>query len=161
MPFVYGHALLYLPDLDNIKALVPLAGFTYEFVERDDISALCQHEAFEHSIGNCGGHPRPDVLVLLARHGEEIAGMAGCCEDCATMWQIGMDVLPAHRGRGLAAYLVNALALEILRRGKVPYYCTSPANIPSQRTAHRAGFYPAWVASYKGLFEGYELQPTS
>jgi GNAT superfamily N-acetyltransferase len=161
MPFVYGHALLYLPDVDNIKLLDAPAEYTYEWVEREDIAALHQQKSFEHSIGNDDNHPRPDVLALIAKHNEQIIGMAGACEDCATMWQIGMDVLPAYRNRGLAAYLVNVLMLEILRRGKVPYYCTSPANIPSQRVAHRAGFYPAWMASYKGQFEGYDMLPTS
>ncbi|MCL2195329.1 MAG: GNAT family N-acetyltransferase [Oscillospiraceae bacterium] len=154
MPFVYGHALLYLPDLDKLKLLDPPTGYTYEFVERDKIPTLCQQELFEHSIGNFGDHPRPDVLVLVAKQDGQIVGMAGCCEDCATMWQIGMDVLPDFRSRGLAAYLVNALMLEILRRNKVPYYCTSPANIPSQRVAHRAGFAPAWVCAYRGQFSG-------
>ncbi|MCL2300471.1 MAG: GNAT family N-acetyltransferase [Firmicutes bacterium] len=86
--------------------------------------------------------------------------MAGASIDCARMWQVGIDMLPDCRNHGLAAYLVNRLTLEILRRGFVPYYGTSIANIPSQRTAHRAGYYPAWVCSYKGSFEGYELLPT-
>jgi len=157
MPFIHGNALLYLPDLESAKALAAPAGFTYEWVEHDEISAL-PFENFRNAIGP--NLLRPDVLVLLAKHGEEIVGMAGASEDCAHMWQIGMDVLPAHRNQGLAAYLVNALMLEILRRNKVPYYCTSPANIPSQRVAHRAGLAPAWACSYQAQLEGHDLLPT-
>ncbi|MCL2447172.1 MAG: GNAT family N-acetyltransferase [Oscillospiraceae bacterium] len=147
--FVQGQLLFYLPDLDGCTALSAPAEFTYEWLEQDEIAAL-PLENFRNAIGQ--NELRPDVLVLLAKHGEEIIGMAGASEDCATMWQIGMDVLPAYRNRGLAAYLVHALMLEILRREKVPYYCTSSMNIPSQRTAHRAGFASAWVCAYRGNF---------
>ena len=87
--------------------------------------------------------------------------MAGASNDCAMMWQIGMDVLPEYRSCGLAAYLVNWLTLEILNRGYVPYYGTASSNIASQRVAHRVGYYPAWVCVYKGKFDGLELSPTS
>ena len=161
MPFIYGHALYYLPDLDNLKPITAPEGFSYELAEQADIPELYRLEGFEHSIGNDINHPRPDILAVTAKKNGDIAGMAGSCADCARMWQVGMDVLPEYRGRGLAAYLVNRLTLEILSRGYVPYYGTSQSNIASQRTAHRAGYYPAWVCSYKGNFEGYELLPTN
>jgi len=160
MPFISALSLYYLPELDTIKPLAPPDGFSYELIEREGIPALCQLKGFEHAVGNSGDHPRPDELALVAKADGKIAGMAGACIDCAHMRQVGMDVLPAYRNRGLAAYLVNQITLEILRRGHIPYYGTSPANIPSQRTAHRAGYYPAWACSYKGRFEGYEMQPT-
>ena len=61
------------------------------------------------------------------------------------MWQIGIDVLPQYRGRGVAAALVSRLAQETFARGKVPFYCAAWSNIPSKRTALRCGFFPAWV----------------
>ena len=161
MPFIYGHALYYLPDLDHVAPLSPPGGFAYELVERESIPALYIHEGFRFAIQYRDDHPRPDVLVALAKKGGRIVGMAGASDDCARMWQIGINVLPEYRGHGLAAYLVNRLTREILGRGYVPYYGTAHSNIASQRVAHRAGYYPAWVSSYKGSFEGYELLPTS
>jgi hypothetical protein len=76
------------------------------------------------------------------------------------MWQMGIDTLPEYRGKGLAAYLVNKLMLNILELGKIPYYNTGPNNIPSQKTAHRAGLVPAWVCAYKGIFNGKLTQST-
>jgi predicted GNAT family acetyltransferase len=78
--------------------------------------------------------------------------MAGASADCAELWQIGIDVLPEYRGKGIAAALVSKLAIEILKRGKVPYYGTSPCNIASQSVAHRAGFKPAWACAFGGKF---------
>jgi GNAT superfamily N-acetyltransferase len=159
MPFVYGHGLYYLPDLDEIKPVDPPVGYIFELVEQDDIPVLYQHDGFRNAIQYDVNHPRSDILVMLAKKDSQIVGMAGASDDCAMMWQIGMDVLPEYRNCGLAAYLVNSLTLEILNRGYVPYYGTSSVNIASQRVAHRAGYYPAWVCAYKGRFDGLDLSP--
>lgn len=37
------------------------------------------------------------------------------------------------------------LTLEILNRGKVPFYCAAWSNIKSVRNAIKSGFRPAWV----------------
>jgi len=160
MPFVYGHGLYYLPDLAVIKPVDPPVGFLYEMIEQDDIPALYQYEGFRNAIQYDDNHPRPDILVMHAKKSNQIVGMAGASNDCSMMWQVGMDVLPECRNVGLAAYLANSLTLEILNRGYVPYYGTSSVNIASQRVAHRAGYYPAWVCAYKGRFDGSELAPT-
>ena len=70
---------------------------------------------------------------------------AACSADCGGMWQIGVDVLPEYRRRGVAAALTSRLALEVLARGKVPFYCSAWSNLPSVRNAVRSGFVPAWV----------------
>ena len=72
-------------------------------------------------------------------------GFAACSADCETMWQIGVDVLPDCRRQGVASALTSRLALEILERGKVPFYCAAWSNIRSVRNAVRSGFRPAWV----------------
>ena len=41
--------------------------------------------------------------------------------------------------------MTSRLALEILRRGKVPFYCSAWSNIRSVRNAVKSGFIPAWV----------------
>ena len=161
MPFVQGLGLFYLPDLSCIQPLTPPEGLDYEVVEPPDIHELYKFEGFRNAIQYDVDHPRPDILVLLAKKDGNIVGMAGASNDCARMWQIGLDVLPEHRNHGLAAYLVNWLTLEILNRGYVPYYGTASSNIASQRVAHRAGYSPAWLCAYKGKFDGLDLLPTS
>jgi GNAT superfamily N-acetyltransferase len=161
MPFVYGHGLYYLPDLSKIKPLASPAGFVFEMVMQKDIPALYVFKGFHNALSYDVHHQRPDVLVALAKKDGHIVGMAGASNDCARMWQVGMDVLPECRNQGLAAYLVNWLTLEILGRGIVPYYGTASSNIASQRVAHRAGYSPAWVCAYRGQFDGMEVSPTS
>ena len=74
-----------------------------------------------------------------------LVGLAACSADCDSMWQIGVDVLPEYRRHGLASALTSRLAVEILERKKVPFYCCAWSNIGSARTAIRSGFRPAWV----------------
>ena len=44
-----------------------------------------------------------------------------------------------------ASVLTGTLAKEILKRGKVPFYCSAWSNIRSVRNAIKSGFIPAWV----------------
>ncbi|MBS6164320.1 MAG: GNAT family N-acetyltransferase, partial [Clostridiales bacterium] len=66
-----------------------------------------------------------DVLAAAALDRGRLVGLAGCSADCGAMWQIGIDVLPEYRRQGIASALTSRLALEILRRGKVPFYCAA------------------------------------
>ena len=59
--------------------------------------------------------------------------------------QIGIDVLPEYRRQGIASAITSLLAVEILERGKVPFYCCAWSNIKSARNAIKSGFKPAWA----------------
>ena len=85
------------------------------------------------------------MIGVGAYDGETLVGLAGASADCDSMWQIGIDVLPEYRRRGIASALTSRLALEILQWGKVPFYCAAWSNIASVRNAIRSGFRPAWV----------------
>ena len=58
---------------------------------------------------------------------------------------LGLDVLPEYRRKGIACALTSRLALEILKEGKVPFYCCAWSNIKSAGNAIKSGFRPAWV----------------
>lgn len=62
-----------------------------------------------------------------------------------TIWQIGIDVLPEYRGKGVGTNLVGLLKNEILKRGKIPFYGIVESHIHSQNIAVNAGFSPAWA----------------
>lgn len=83
--------------------------------------------------------------MVGAYDGEKLVGLAGCSADCDRMWQIGVDVLPQYRRQGIAGAITSRLALEILERGKVPFYCAAWCNLKSVRNAIKCGFRPAWV----------------
>ena len=103
---------------------------------------------------------RPDVLVLAAYRVDEdtpdapAAGespaladpiaMVGLSDDSPIMRQIGIDVLPAWRGAGIASVLVRDAARLTLAEGYLPFYGTSPSHMLSQRVAMNAGLVPTW-----------------
>lgn len=130
----------YLPDAERLSVL-PCA-FETRVLEQKDFRDLYRSE---WSNALCEDRKERDVLGIGAYDGGSLIGLAGASADCETMWQIGIDVLPAYRRKGIAASLTGRLAAEILKRGKVPFYCSAWSNIPSVRNAVKSGFIPAWV----------------
>ena len=88
---------------------------------------------------------RPDRMIVMALDGDTIMGMAGCSEDAPHWQQIGIDVLPEYRSRGIGSCLVTLLKNRIIEMGDIPFYGTAAANIQSQNIAIKSGFKPAWV----------------
>lgn len=84
----------------------------------------------------------PDMLAVCAMEDDTILGMASVTGDCEHLWQIGVNVTPEGRGKGIGAYVTAALKEEVLRRGIVPTYATVESHIKSQQVAFRAGFMP-------------------
>ena len=93
----------------------------------------------------CEERKELDVLGIGAYDGENLIGLAACSAVCDTMWQIGVDVLPEYREGGIAPALTSNLAVEILARGRVPFYCCAWSNLKSVKNALRSGFVPRWV----------------
>lgn len=130
----------YLPDVEKLRVLP--CDYEMRGLEQPDFRDLYKPE---WSNALCEDRKELDVLGIGAYDGEKLIGLAGCSADCESMWQIGVDVLPEYRRRGVAAALTSGLALEILKRGKVPFYCSAWSNIRSVRNAVKSGFIPAWV----------------
>ena len=99
----------------------------------------------EWSNAICKERKELDVLGMGAYENEKLVGLAACSADCDDMWQIGIDVLPEYRRNGIASAITTRLAAEIMKKGKVPFYCTAWSNIRSVRNAYKCGFIPAWV----------------
>ena len=130
----------FLPDITALKPL-PCAY---------DLRILHPEDFFELYTDNwsnalCAERKELDVLAVGAYDNDTLVGLAGCSADCETMYQIGVDVLPAYRRQGIAAALTSRLALEILALGAVPFYCAAWSNLKSVRNALKCGFRPAWV----------------
>jgi len=129
----------YLPDADHFQVLP--CGCETRVLGPADFEELYRPE---WSNALCEDRKELDVLGVGAYEGGKLVGMAGASADCDTMWQIGIDVLPEYRRRGVGAALTGKLAKEILEREKVPFYCSAWSNIRSVRNAVKSGFIPAW-----------------
>ena len=130
----------FLPDVTKLKVLD--CGFELRVLQKEDFADLYA-EQWEHCL--TFDDRERDVLAVGAYDNGKLIGLAGCSADCETMYQIGVDVLPAYRRKGVATAVTSKLALEILKLGKVPFYCAAWSNIKSVRNAIKCGFRPAWV----------------
>lgn len=137
-----------LPDVDLLlgnslaECLQQNCPYEIRMMEADDFQDL-----YTEQWGNalCEKRRKLDMMGAGAYVDGQLIGLAGASADCASMWQIGIDVLPEYRRKGIAAVLTSRLAVEILKRDIVPFYCCAWSNIPSIRNAIASGFRPAWV----------------
>lgn len=118
-----------------------------ELLDAEQIESFRGDKRYSNALGF--SERRPDVLVLAAyaADGEPADGpvaMVGLSDDSPIMRQIGIDVLPAWRGAGIASSLVRDAARLTLAEGYLPFYGTSPSHILSQRVAMNAGLVPTW-----------------
>lgn len=130
----------FLPDITKLKELD--CGYELRVLQKADFADLYL-QPWSNSLTF---HDRDrDVLAVGAYDNGKLIGLAGCSADCETMYQIGVDVLPEYRRKGVASAVTSKLAIEILKLGKVPFYCAAWSNIKSVRNAIKSGFRPAWV----------------
>lgn len=130
----------FLPDVEQLKELP--CDYELRVLHQPDFADLYTEE---WSNALCEKRRELDVLGVGVYDNGKLIGLAGCSADCETMYQIGVDVLPAYRRQGIASALTSRLALEILALDKVPFYCAAWSNIKSVRNAVKCGFRPAWV----------------
>ena len=134
----------FLPDVNVLRqrSVEDACPYKLKILTQEDFADLYLPE---WSNALCKDRRHLDVLGVGAYDNGRLIGLAGCSADCDTMWQIGIDVLPAYRRQGIASALTSRLAIEILNRGKVPFYCAAWCNVKSVRNAIKSGFRPAWV----------------
>ena len=130
----------FLPDMDILTKLPCL--YETRVLTQTEFTDL-YNEKWSNALSE--KRKELDVLGVGAYDGEELVGLAACSADCDTMWQIGVDVLPEYRRKGVASALTSRLALEILKKDKVPFYCCEWSNMKSARNAIKSGFRPDWV----------------
>ena len=130
----------YLPDLQKLTKLP--CPYETRLLEKADFEELYVPE---WSNALCRDRKHLDILGVGAYDGAKLIGLAGCSADAEEMWQIGVDVLPEYRKKGIASAITSRLAMEIVERDKVPFYCSAWSNIRAVRNAIKSGFLPAWV----------------
>lgn len=130
----------FLPDVNILKRMS--TKYQLKVLTHEDFEGL-YIPSWSNAL--CAGRKELDVLGVGAYDGEKLIGLAACSADCDEMWQIGVDVLPEYRRQGIASSITSNLAVEIMDRGKVPFYCCAWSNIKSVKNALCSGFVPAWV----------------
>ncbi len=75
-----------------------------------------------------------------AFNGDEYCGNAFSSSISSKEVDIGIEVAPGHRGRGIAAALACMMCEEIILKGKKPVWAHAESNMGSMKTALKCGF---------------------
>ena len=120
-------------------------GLTLRSVDRDWMAAEQRTGRFDNALGEPDETHRTErahyARALIDTTTDEPVAVAGVF-DTLGLHEIGVDVVPAHQGRGLAPIVVAAAARAILQDQRTPLYACSATNTRSQRTALTSGFLP-------------------
>ena len=135
-------AAYFLPDIEQVFKADLSCAFETRLLHQEDFAELYLPE---WSNALCKDRKHLDVLGVGAYDGGKLVGFAACSADGDGMWQIGVDVLPEYRRRGIASALTNRLARAMFEREKVPFYCAAWSNVKSVKNALRSGFRPGWA----------------
>jgi len=165
LPLIYGQSIYYVPDLQQMKKIEIPERYTVTLYESDTISPATHQPGlpisdlsgltgFENSLAFDADGNTPTVIALILRDGDEIIGVAGASPEGDKLWEVGIDIRPAYRHQGLAAALVSNLSMEIMDRDVLPFYCAASSNIGSQAVAHRSGYIPYWISTYRTILDG-------
>ena len=144
--------IFFLPDEDAPLAEEPDG---IKWFSQDEIDGSKEinpfHSAWPYSP------TQPDVYgVGMRKDGSDgssvtdMAGLAGASLDGKYVHQIGIDVLPEYRGRGLSTTLVTLLKQKIIADGSLPFYGTGEGHAISRTTAVKSGFLPAFAELFVG-----------
>lgn len=143
-------------EVDPQDAQARVTRLRVDLLSEEQIESFRGDKRYSNALGF--STTRPDVLVLAAyavdgagdtegagipANADPVA-MVGMSDDSPIMRQIGIDVLPAWRGAGIASALVRDAARLTLAEGYLPFYGTSPSHMLSQRVALNAGLVPTW-----------------
>ncbi len=146
--YVMGQTIHYIPDLKQIQELPFTKEYSFELLMGDELCKLHGIEGFENSLAFDEKGYTPTCIVLYAKAGDEIIGLAGASYEDTDLREIGVDVKKEYRGRRLASLLVRNLTAEIIKQDKVPFYSASVTNIASQAVAFRSGYMPLWTDTF-------------
>lgn len=80
--------------------------------------------------------------VAAARDGGLPVSFAYASYETEALWDLSIDTLPGHRGRGLARACCEFLIAHMSRHGKEPVWGVLEGNVASLRLAARLGFTP-------------------
>jgi len=140
-----GTVEYYLPDLNKSRITNP--DFDVKIYIEDEIRRFYSDDRFHMALGYFPENSdRRDVIAVAGYDSDKkIMGIAGASNDADKMWQVGIDVMPEFRNRGVAAVLVSIITDEILKKNIIPFYGTAWSHIASKNVAVNSGYKPAWV----------------
>lgn len=138
-PRDYGGYLRALASVGPVEAM--RAGMLYRVADPPPAAAVRITAANAELLRGGLDEWLPDVaagrLIYAAVEGERAVALCASVTEVEGAHAAGVETLPSHRRRGLAADAVAGWAGAVLRLGAVPFYGTTFDNLASQGVARR------------------------
>jgi GNAT superfamily N-acetyltransferase len=118
------------------------------------MDASCSVRLLDDAAGDDRLDHLPPGLRHEITHARELAPVASAFHDgvpvsfcypvwtTESMWDVSIDTLDSHRGRGLAAHVVRFMIEHMRRERREPLWAALESNVASLRLAARLGFTP-------------------
>jgi len=145
---MFGPELKYICTQDSFQPYHLDGDVEVDLIQEVSIKQLYGNNLFPNALGRRYDPQRPRLLGCSAKHDGVTVGLATANADSDSMWQVGIDILPDYRNRGIGKALVSGLTEALFKMRKLPYYSTGISNISSRRTAISVGYRPAWIEIY-------------
>lgn len=145
---LHGPTVNYVCTRESLRSPVVPHEIAVTLFEGEAVRDLYQYAGFSHALSYRPDHSRPDVLATVAQYAGTVIGIAAASADCETLWQIGVDVVPAARDAGIGRALVSRLTEAVIHAGRVPYYSAAISNVRSLAVASGLGYWPLWSQLY-------------
>ena len=100
---------------------------------QDQLLATVDFDIFWH----CPQHQALMGFAIL--EGDRVTALATVYPAFEKVWEIGMEVAPHAKGRGLGRAVLGAAGRWILENGRLVMASTAPWNVPSARTLRSVG----------------------
>lgn len=144
VPPLIGFALSRKPSVSGVPE-----GYRLERVEKGWMDEWQARDAFTNALGmSAQVHRRfRNHFAYALFDGSGAPAAVSGAYATAALSEIGVDVAPTHRGRGLAPIVVSAVAADLLAEAKTPFYECEVRNVASQHTALASGFMPVCTVS--------------
>lgn len=142
-PMLWPRVLCDWPKGSSAPAPPLPDGYSIRAIRAGDSAALAGLGADTRWISDTFDGPNglaPSGFAWAAFSGNSLAAVAASFYVGHEFEEIGVVTEAAHRNRGLSNACAAALIHEILRRGRLPCWATTPDNVASRRVAEKLGF---------------------
>ena len=147
-PYIYGQSIYFIPDFEKVEKLKEPDEFIFKFFFEDSIVNFEKIDNFENSITfNKNGKCISKIAYCMYKN-NKLIGIGGADEIYDKIWEVGIDIIPEYRNKGLSKIIMKNLTFEILNKNIIPIWCAASTNIASQAAAYKSGYIPLWVTSF-------------
>lgn len=126
-----------------MKRKVPEKSFSLRVFERNELNSLFTNE-LDINDWHMVWQAEETEFVVAGYDKDRIVGLAAADRHTDTIYDIGYEVLPEYRNKGIATMAALELTNLLLGRNIIPFATFAWSNIASKKVLYNCGYYTSW-----------------